>query len=61
MLHSACNGGNVNLVRTLILNHEANITARDDENNMPLYVAVLCGKDEAAGNDGMNTYKVHNT
>ena len=46
LLHSACEGGNVNLVRTLILKHGADVTAKDDQNNTPLHVAAINGKDE---------------
>ena len=44
LLHSACNGGSVNLVRTLIREHNADINARDDENNTPLHVAAFVVK-----------------
>ena len=48
LLHNACEGGNVNLVRTLILKHGADVTTKDDESNTPLHVAACFGKDEAA-------------
>ena len=40
LLHSACEGGDVSLVRTFILEHKGDITARDDEDNTPLHVAA---------------------
>ena len=46
LLHSACSGGSVNLVRTLILKHEADINARDEQKSTPLHLAVYCGKEE---------------
>ena len=33
ILHSACKGDNVNLVKTLIHEYKANVSARDDESN----------------------------
>ena len=39
MLHSACNGGNVSLVRALVEEHKA--TQGDDKNNTPLHVADI--------------------
>ena len=44
LLHQACRGGNVSLVQSLICDQNADITARDDENNTPLHVAALYGK-----------------
>ena len=46
LLHHACEGGNVNLVRSLILHYNVDVNARDDQNNTPLHVAAFCGKDE---------------
>ena len=46
LLHQACRGGNVSLVQSLICDQNADITARDDENNTPLHVAALYGKKE---------------
>ena len=46
LLHNACKGGNVNLVKTLIREHKADVYALDDENNTPLHVASLSGKEE---------------
>ena len=48
LLHLACIGGNVSLVKSLIHDHNADITARDDGNNTPLHVAALNGKKEIA-------------
>ena len=38
LLHCACEGGNVSLVQTLILDHKANIKARDNDGNTPLHM-----------------------
>ena len=46
LLHNACNGGNVSLVKTLIRDFNADITARNDNKNMPIHVAALAGKHE---------------
>ena len=46
LLHHACWGGNVSLVKTLLLKYKADVNARDDENNTPIHVAALSGKDE---------------
>ena len=45
MLHIACEEGNVSLVRTLILNSKADVTARDNEGNTPLHVAAMSGRE----------------
>ncbi len=45
-LHHACEEGNVSLVRTMICEHNADCTARDDNNHTPLHVAALHGKEE---------------
>ena len=46
LLHSACAGGNVSLVETLIREHKADINDKDSENNTPLHVAAFNGKKE---------------
>ena len=48
MLHSACKGGCLNLVRTLIRDHNADVNARDDDNNTPLHIAAQAGKEDIA-------------
>ena len=48
LLHSACKGGCLNLVRTLIRDHNADINARDDHNNTPLHLAAEAGKEDIA-------------
>ena len=48
LLHSACKGGSVSLVQTLIREHKADVNARDDQNNTPLHVAASMGKEEVA-------------
>ena len=44
LLHVACEEGNISLVRTLIRDGKADVTARDDEGNAPLHVAALSGE-----------------
>ena len=46
LLHQACYSGNVSLVKTLIRDFKADITARDDDKDMPINVAALAGKEE---------------
>ena len=46
LLHSACAGGNVSLVETLIREHKAAINDKDSQNSTPLHVAALGGKKE---------------
>ena len=48
LLHLACEGGNVSLVKTLIRNHKADVTACDDQDDTPLHVAAYCGKADVA-------------
>ena len=48
LLHDACQGGNVTLVQTLIREHKADISARDDTNNIPIVIAARYGKLEVA-------------
>ncbi len=43
LLHCACQGGNVSLVRTLICEYKADVKARGDHNITPLHVAALSG------------------
>ena len=38
----------MNLVKTLILEHKADVNARDDNNDTPVHVAAWCGKEEVA-------------
>ena len=44
LLHVACEQGNVNLVRTILRDGKADVTARDDEGNTPLHVAAMRGR-----------------
>ncbi len=44
--HHACKRGNVSLVRTLICEYKADVTARDSHDNTPLHVAAFNGKEE---------------
>ena len=44
LLHSACIGGDVGLVRSLISEYRANVNAKDDKNNAPIHVAAFNGK-----------------
>ena len=44
LLHSACAGGNVALVKTLIKTYKFDPAARDSESNTPLHVAVINGR-----------------
>ena len=48
LLHSACQGGSVSLVQTLIQKHNADTNAKNDQNNTPLHIAALNGKEEVA-------------
>ena len=48
MLHSACEGGCLNLVRTLIQDHNAEVNARDDNNNTPIHLAAQAGIEDIA-------------
>ena len=47
-LHSACAGGCVALVRTLLHDHNADVNAQDNDNNTPLHVAAANGKEDVA-------------
>ena len=47
LLHVACEVGNVELVRALVRQGNADVTARDKEGNTPLHVAVLSNKEYA--------------
>ncbi len=44
LLHSACLGGNVSLVETLIREHKPDILDKDSQNDTPLHMAALNGK-----------------
>ncbi len=48
LLHSACVGGNVSLVETLIREHKADIVDKDSQNSTLLHVAASNGKKEVA-------------
>lgn len=48
LLHKACSIGNVNLVITLIIKHEADVNVKDNQNYTPLQVAVLHNKRDVA-------------
>ena len=48
LLHYACNGGSVCLVKTLIRKHKADVTARDDQDSTPLHDAAYSGKADVA-------------
>ena len=45
VLHVACDMGNVGLVRALMQENKADVTARDDEGNTPVHVAAINGKE----------------
>ena len=45
LLHYACKAGNVSLVRTLI-EHKADITAKNNQGNMPVHIAANYGREE---------------
>lgn len=40
LLHHACQGGNVHLVKTLIVNHKADVNLLDHEKDTPIHVAA---------------------
>lgn len=44
--HFACQGGNVSLVRALVREHKADVSAKDYSNITPLQLAALYGKAE---------------
>ena len=46
VLYIACEVGNLNLVRTLILDYKADVTARDNCRNTPLHVAAIYGRED---------------
>ena len=46
MLHSACKGGCVALVRTLIRDHNADVNVQDNIKDTPLHVAAEYGKED---------------
>ena len=48
LLHSACSGGCLNLVRTLIQDHNADVNAQDNDKDTPLHVAIRHGKETIA-------------
>ena len=48
VLHSACQGGSVSLVQTLIREHKVDANARDDQNNTPLILAATSGEADFA-------------
>ena len=48
MLHSACEGHCLNLIRTLIRDHNADVNAQDDHNNTPLHLAAQAGNEDIA-------------
>ena len=48
LLHSACEGGCLNLIRTLIRDHNADIDAQDDNKDTPLQLAAQAGKEGTA-------------
>ena len=46
LLHNACQSGNVSLVQTLIHDFKADVTARDDNYNLPIHIAASKGNEE---------------
>ena len=48
VLHLACQGGNVTLVKTLVSKYKADTNARNNENDTPLHVAAYKGKVKVA-------------
>ena len=48
LLHIACRKGNISLVRNIVLEHKADVNARDDDNDTPVHVAAFCGKEKVA-------------
>ena len=46
LLHGACYGGNLSLVRTLVRDYKADVNVRDNQDNTPLHVAAQNGREE---------------
>ena len=48
LLHIACRRGDISLVREIFHEHKADVNAGCDNNDTPVHVAALCGKEEVA-------------
>ena len=46
VLHQACESGNTSLVQTLINDYSADRNVRDDDNDLPIHIAALAGREE---------------